>query len=62
MLRLMAALSVIVALVAVATVVRGDVAGKGQALIVAAMALGACALLGMAALALPYAYRRKDRK
>ena len=62
LLRLAAALSVIVALVAVVTVVKGDLAGKSQALIVAAVAIGACALVGMAVLTLPYAFRRKDRK
>jgi len=61
-LRLAAALSVIIALVAVVTVVKGDFAGKSQALIIAAIALGACALIGMAVLTLPYAFRRKDRK
>jgi len=60
-LRLTAALSVIIAVVAVVTIVKGDLAGKSQALIVAAIALGACALVGMAVLTLPYAYRRKDQ-
>ena len=61
-LRLAAALSVIVAMVAVVTVVKGDLAGKSQALIAAAVVLGASALVGMAVLTLTYAYRRKDRK
>ena len=61
-LRLAAALSVIIALMAVVTILKGDLAGKSQALIVAAIVLGACSLIGMAALTLPYAYRRKDRK
>jgi membrane protein YdbS with pleckstrin-like domain len=62
LLRLTAALSVIVALVAVVTILKDDFAGKSQSLIVAAIALGAFALVGMAVLTLPYAYRRKDRK
>jgi len=59
-LRLVAALSVITALVAVVTILKGDQAGKGDTLIIVAIALGACALVGMAVLAFPHAYRRKD--
>ena len=62
LLRLTAALSIIIAVVAVVAVVRGDLSCKSQALIVAAVVLGTCALVGMAVLTLPYAYRRKDRK
>jgi len=58
----MAALSVIIALVAIVTVVNGGLSAKSQTLIVAAIALGACALAGMAVLTLPYVHRRKDRK
>ena len=58
----MAALSVIIALVAVVTILKGDQPGKGNTLIIIAIALGACALVGMAVLALPHAYRRKDPK
>ncbi len=61
-LRLAAAMSVLLALIALVAIVKGDLAGKGHALIVAAIALGACALVGMAILTLPYALRRKDRK
>lgn len=59
-LRLVASMSVITALVAVAAIANGDFAGKTHWLIGAAIALGACALIGMAALTLPYIYRRKD--
>ena len=58
-LRLAAALSVIIALVAVVTIVKGDHAGKTNALILVAIVLAACALVGMAALALRHAYSRK---
>jgi hypothetical protein len=60
-LRLTAALSVIIALVAVVTIVKGDDAGKSNTLIMVAIVLGACALVGMALLALPHAYSRKDQ-
>ena len=60
-LRLAAALSVIIALVAVIMIVKGGFPGKSQGLIIAAVALGACALIGMAVLTLPYIYRRKDQ-
>ena len=59
-LRLAAALSVIVAVIAVVAILKGDDAGKSNTLIIVAIALGACALVGMAILALPHAYRRKD--
>jgi hypothetical protein len=61
MLRLAAALSVLVALVALVTIAKGDLAGKGHSLIVVAAALGACALIGMAIVTLPFILRRKDR-
>lgn len=61
-LRLMAALSVILALIAVVTVVRGEPASKSNALIIVAIALGGCALVGMAILTLSHTYRRKERK
>lgn len=60
-LRLVAAMSVIVALVAVVAILKGDQAGKGNMLIIVAIALGACALVGMAVLALPHAYPRKEK-
>ena len=60
-LRLVAALSVIIALVAVVTILKGDQPGKGNTLIIIAIALGACALVGMAVLALPHAYPRKEK-
>jgi len=44
----MAALSLIIALAAVATIVNGDSAAKSQALVILAIGLGFCALLGMA--------------
>ena len=62
LLRLASALSVLIALIALATIMNGDLAGKGRVLIVAAIALGACALVGMAILILPHTHRRKDRK
>ena len=58
-LRLVAALGVILALVAVATIVKGDAAERSQALVAFAMILGATALLGMAIVAWPY--RRKEK-
>ena len=59
-LRLVAALSVITAVVAVITILKGDQAGRSNTLIIIAIALGACAMVGMAVIALPHAYRRKD--
>ena len=58
--RLAAALSVLIALVALAAVARGDVAGRSHALIVVAVLLGGCALIGMAMMMLPYFHRQKD--
>ena len=58
----MAATSVVIALVAVVTIVKGEPAGKSNALIIVAIALGACALVGLAFLTLSHAYRRKDPK
>ena len=60
-LRLIAALSVAVALVVVAAIYIGGLAEAGQRLIFVAVALGASALVGMSLIALPYAIRRKDR-
>jgi hypothetical protein len=57
----MAATSVIIAVFAIVSIVRGDGAGKSHALIVAAIAIGTGALLGMAFLTLPYIHRRKDQ-
>ena len=59
--RMIAALSVAVALVAVAAISKGGLAEAGQRLIIVAVALGASALVGMSLIALPYAIRRKDR-
>ena len=59
-LRLAAALSLIVALAAIATIVNGDAPAKSRALVAVAVLLGAVALLGMAGLALPYVRRKKD--
>ena len=61
MLRLAAAMSVVVALVAVVAIMKGDPAGKSHSLIVAAIALGAFALFGMAIVTLPYIHRQKDK-
>ena len=58
-LRLMAALSLIIALAAVATIVNGDPASKSQALVVIAIGLGSCALLGMALVAVTTIRRKK---
>jgi hypothetical protein len=60
-LRLMAALSLIVALAAVATIVNGDSAARSELLIAAAIILGSCALLGMALAALPFIRRKKEQ-
>ena len=59
LLRLAAALSLIVAIAGVATIVNGDSPAKSQALVAMAIALGSIALLGMALLA--YAFRQKDK-
>ena len=59
--RAMGLLSLITALVAVATILTGDSATNGPALIAVAIMLGSSALLGLAVLALPYAYRKKDK-
>ena len=61
LLRLAAALAVIVAVIALVAIVRGDLAGKIQALIIVAVALGACALIGMALLTLFYVHGQKDK-
>ena len=58
-LRLAAALSLILAVAGVATIVNGDSLVKSQALVAVAIALGSLALLGMALLA--YAFRQKDK-
>jgi peptidoglycan/LPS O-acetylase OafA/YrhL len=60
-LRLIAALSVAVALIAVAAIAKGGLAPGGQRLVIVAIALGACALVGMSVIALPYALRQKDK-
>ena len=52
--RLLAALAVISALVAVVTIVKGDPAGRGQALVTAAIILGVTALVGLGLAAWPY--------
>lgn len=60
-LRLIAAVSVAVALVAVASIAKGGMTTGGQRLIIVAIALGACALVGMSMIILPYALRQKDK-
>jgi hypothetical protein len=60
-LRIMAVLSPIVALAAVATIMNGDSTAKSHALIAVSIMLGSSALLGLAVLALPHAYRKKDK-
>ncbi len=59
--KLAAALSVLVALIAVIAVARGGPAWKSHLLILAAVALGGCALIGTAAMTLPYIYKQKDK-
>ena len=59
LLRLMAALSLIIALAAVATIVNGDTTAKSQALVAVAIGMGSCALLGMALVAAAHFRRRK---
>ena len=59
-LRLAAALSLIVALAAIATIVDGDSPAKSRALVAAAITLGSLALLGLALAALPHVRRKKD--
>ena len=60
-LRFIAALAIIVALAALVTIVQGEPAGRSHALVAAAIFLGAGALLGMTLVALPHAYRKKDK-
>ena len=60
-LRLMAAGSVVIALVALISIAKGGLGPDGQKLIIVAVALGACALVGMATVAFPFAYRQKDK-
>ena len=59
LLRLMAALSLLIALAAVATIVNGDSAARSQVLVVLAIGLGSCALLGMALVAVATIRRKK---
>jgi hypothetical protein len=61
LLRLMAAVSLIIALAGVFTILNGESAARSQALIAAAIVLGSLALLGSALLALPFAHRKKDK-
>ncbi len=61
LLRLAAALSVITAVIALVAIAKGDLAGKSHALIVAAVALGAIALIGMAMLTLRHVHGQKDK-
>ena len=58
-LRLIAALALIVALAALAAILNGESATRSRGLIAAAIVLGCSALLGMAAVALVHAYRKK---
>ena len=60
LLRLMAGLSLLIALAAVATIVNGDSAAKSQVLVVVAISLSSCALLGMALAAVATIRRKKD--
>ena len=55
----MAALSLIIALAAVATIVNGGSAANSQALVILAIGLGFCALLGMALSAVATIRRKK---
>jgi len=58
-LRLVAAMSLIVAVAAVATIVNGDPPARSRTLVAAAITLGFLALLGMALLIFAYARRKK---
>ena len=60
-LRLLAGLSLAVALVAVGAIAKGGLGEVGQKLIIMAIALGASALVGMAVIALPYTHSQKDK-
>ena len=59
-LRLLGALAVIAALAGIVTVVKGGDAGRSQALVTAAIVLGAIALLGMGLAAWPYIKKEKN--
>ena len=56
----MAALAVIVALVAVAAIVKGGPSDRSRGLVTTAILLGAAGLLGTAALAWPYRQKEKN--
>ena len=60
-LRLAAAMSLIIALAAIATIVNGDSPAKSRVLVAAAIGLGSLALLGMAVIALPHVRRKKEQ-
>ena len=55
----MGALALLVALAAIAVLVKGDQADRGPMLIAVAIALGMTALIGMAFVALPLIHRKK---
>ena len=59
-LRLAAAVAVILALAAVVLIVKGDPAGRSQVLITAAVFLGGAALLGLALVAWPFKKEKND--
>ena len=59
--RAMAVLSLITAFAAIATIMKAESMAKIHALIAVAIMLGSLALLGLAVLALPYAYRKRTR-
>lgn len=60
-LRLVAAFAIVVALAAVTTIIKGGPVARSQALVAAAIVLGASALVGMALAALPYVRRKKEQ-
>ena len=59
-LRLVAALAIVSALVAIARIVKGAPAGPSHALVAAAIILGAAALLGMGLAAWPHIKKAKN--
>jgi hypothetical protein len=60
-LRLAAAMSLVIALAAIATIVNGDSPAKSRVLVAAAIGLGSLALMGMALIALPHVRRKKEQ-
>jgi hypothetical protein len=62
LLRLAATVAIVIALIAIVRIAKGELAGGSHVLILIAIALGACVLAGMTMLILPYFIRQKRQK